>query len=373
MSATGDFRLAMGDWLLPAVLVLMLGGCLPHSCAGTGPSRALLPADSLSRRVARSVPMDTLRRVWRVEASDDAPLTFPRTALFLQNKQGKDAALAVSDAQQNALLFFSAKGQLTRTMRADSFAAPYLIGQRADTLLVLSPKPRRVHFVAGGRVARSLTLNLPPPEEAPLLWATAAEGSLFAKTIDPEGRAVVTRHGARGQGTARRALGRPRWHHAGPLRWWRDSLVSVSGFRPVTHRLPPSLNAARALRLTGFDSPMLPRTRQYARDDTRRPPLLMPDAAPAGARLFAINLRAGRLRIDAFGPGGRLTHRLTTSGPPRSQDVYPRALAVRRGPDGSYALAVALTAPRPAVALYRWRPDLTTDDRRRTAAVRPAR
>jgi hypothetical protein len=372
---TGDFRFSISDWFLGAALLLMAGGCLPHSCAGAGPSRALLPADSLSRRVARSAPMDTLRRVWRTEASEDVPLRFPRTAVLLPPDQRTgEAALAVSDARRGVLLFFSKRGQLVRTVRSDSFAAPYLVGQRADTLLVLSPEPRRVHFVEGGAVRRRVTLALPPPEEAPLLWATTAAGALFAKTVDGEGRATVTRHGWNGHATAQHALGPPRWHHAGPLRVWRDSLLSLSGFRPVAHRLPSSLDTARALRLTGFDSPMLPRTRQYAEGDTRQPPLLLPDAAPAGSLLFALNLHPGRLRIDVFGPGGRLEARLTSPGPPRSEDVYPRALAVRRRAGGGDGLAVALTAPRPAVALYRWRPGSTLDstpvnDGRRTAGA----
>jgi hypothetical protein len=371
-----DRRFSIADGFCLATLLLLAGGCLPHSCAGSGPARALLPADSLSRRVAQSVPRDTLRRVWRAGAFEDgpsqstssqstsslaggAPLRFPRTAVFLSSDD-RSAQLAVSDAKRNALFLFSETGRRARTVRSDRFATPYLIGQRADTLLALSPRERRVHFVAGGRVARDVTLALPPAREAPLLWATATGGDLFAKTIGEDGQATVTRHGPGGQATARRVLAGPRWHHAGPLVRWRDSLVSASGFRPVLHRLPLGLSARRdtacALRLTGFDSPMLPRTRRYAEGNLRQPPLLMPDVAATPTRLFALNLRAGRLRIDAFGPGGRLEARLTAPGPPRNQDVYPRALAARPRPDGSYALAVTFTDPRPAVALYRWRP-----------------
>lgn len=354
-----NWRFSTANWVLLTAL-LLAGGCLPHSCAGRGPAQALLPADSLSRKVAQSVPMDTLRRVWRAEASEDVPLRFPRTALFLPTGDTRGAQLAVSDARRNALLFFSEKGRLARTVRSDSFATPYLIGRREDTLLALSPRERRVHFVEGGRVARTRAMALPPAREAPLLWATATEAAIFAKTIGADGQATVTRHGPGGQVVARRTLAGPRWHHAGPLRMWRDSLMSASGYRPVLHRLPLDLSAppdtGRALRLTGFDSPMLPRTRRYAEGDIRQPPLLVPDVAATENRLFALNLRAGRLRIDAFGPGGRLEARLTPPGTARSQDVYPRALAARHRPDGRYLLAVTFTAPQPAVALYRWQP-----------------
>lgn len=349
-----DRKLQIVDWraLLPALL--LLGGCFPHSCSRTG-STALFPADSLSRQVARSVPMDTLQRVWRVGASEKVPLRFPRTAMFLP-PEGEAAFLAVSDAEREAVLFFSEEGTLTRTLAPESFAVPYLIGRRADTLLVLSPRTRRVDFVAGSTVVRSLTLDLPSLEEAPLLWATASDKALFAKTIDAEGQAVLTRHGARGQVTEKRVLEGPRWHQAGPLRLWNDSLASLSGFRPVVHRFSPHLGPPDTLRLSGFDSPMLARTRRYAEGDARQPPLLMPDAAAADGLLFALNLRAGRLRIDVFGPRGRLRHRLVAPGGARSQDVYPRALAVRRRQEGGYALAVTLTAPEPAVVLYHWRP-----------------
>ncbi|PSQ98677.1 MAG: hypothetical protein BRD48_06335 [Bacteroidetes bacterium QS_9_68_14] len=349
---------------LPATLLLLLlmvgGGCLPSSCAGSGPARALLPADSLSRRVAQSVLVDTLRRVWRADASEDVPLQFPRTALFLSPGDNGPARVAVSDAEREALFLFSGTGRLARTVRSERFATPYLIGQRGDTLLALSPRERRVHFVAGGRVARNVALALPAAGEAPLLWGMATGGALFAKTIGEDGKATVTRHGPGGQVVASRALTGPQWHHAGPLEAWRDSLVSTSGYRPVLHRLPLNLagrrDTARALRLTGFDSPMLPRTRRYAEGDLRQPPLLMPDVAATRDRLFALNLRAGRLRVDAFGPGGRLEARLTVPGPTRSQDVYPRAVAARVRPGGGYALAVTFTDPRPAVALYHWQP-----------------
>jgi hypothetical protein len=354
-----SFSLADGAFL-PATLLLLVGGCLPSSCTGSGPARALFPADSLSRQVAQSVSVDTLHRVWRTEASGDVPLQFPRTALFLPPGDSDSARVAVSDAEREALLFFSGTGRLARTVRSERFATPYLIGRRGDTLLALSPRERRVHFVAGGRVARNVTLVLPAAGEAPLLWGTATGGALFAKTIGEDREATVTRHGPGGQVVARRALAGPRWHHAGPLEAWRDSLISISGYRPLPHRLPLDLagrrDTARALRLTGFDSPMLPRTRRYAEGDLRQPPLLMPDVAATRDRLFALNLRAGRLRIDAFGPSGRLEARLTAPGPTRSQDVYPRALAARPRPSGGYALTVTFTDPRPAVALYHWQP-----------------
>lgn len=374
MMASVDGRFWMVDWrfLLPALV--LFAGCLPHSCGGPG-SQALLPADSLSRQAAQAVPVDTLAPVWQYDGGAAHPLRFPRTALFLPgaDSTGTDstgaARLAVSDAEREQVLLFSEDGQLADSVASAQFAAPYLIGRRGDTLVVLSPRARRVSFVASGRdgapsgphhgysVVRSTTLALPPVDEAPLLWGLSAGGALFAKTIDADEQTILTRHDlASGQVTARRALPGPRWRHAGPLRWWRDSLASLSGYRPILHRLPPSLAARDTLRLRGFDSPMFPRSRRYAEGDVHQPPLLMPDAAAAGRFLFVLNLRPGRLHIDVFGPGGRLVRRLTAPASTRNGDVYPRALAARRLPGGAYALAVALTDPQPAVRLYRWRP-----------------
>lgn len=349
-----------GRFLLP--MLLLFTGCLPHACGRrTGEERALLPADSLSRRVASTVPVDTLRRLW--QTGDDLQLQFPRTALFLP--AGSEAGrLVISDAKRDALLFFSKSGRRVRSVTSDAFATPYLIGRRADTLLVLSPRARRVSFVTDGQVVRNVTLDLPPASQAPLLWATAPEAAIFAKTINTDDRTTLTRHGQRGQITARRSLPGPRWHHAGPLLWWRDSLASLSGFRPVVRRLPPGLGTLDTLRLRGFDSPMLARSRRFAAGDVRRPPLLMPDAAASDSLLFTLNLRPGRLHIDAFAPNGQLTGRLTPPGPTQSQDVYPRALAVCRLPDGRYALAVALTDPAPVVALYHWTPAQKQDTER---------
>lgn len=334
-----------------AALLLTLAGCLPSSCQREGP-QALFPADSLSRQVAEAVPVDTLRLVWRARGSEAERLAFPRTVQF-----GPGGGVQASDVERGRIFVFGEDGAFRRTFAREGLETPYLAGRRGDTTLVFDPAGLRMDFFVGGRLARFAELQIERPDEEPLLWATGSEDALFAKATGREAGAAVMRLDGQGAVVAQQALPGPAWRHAGRLHLWQGKLLSLSGFRPVVDLLPLDLAAPPdTLALVGFDSPMLARSRAFALGETQQPPLLSEAAAPLGEQLFALNLRPGWLRIDVFGPDGRLQHRLTQPAPSVNQNFYPRDLAVRRRPDGSYEIAVVLSAPEPVVELYRWQP-----------------
>jgi len=151
----------------------------------------------------------------------------------------------------------------------------------------------------------------------------------------------------------------PYWRHAGLLRVWGDSLLSLSGFRPILDVLPTDLSIPLdSLPLVGFDSPMLARSLTFLHGETHEPPLLSTSATPVGDWLFVLNLRVGWLRIDVYDRAGRLQHILVQEDPGFNTEFYPMDLAVRSPEAGLYEMAVVLVKPVPEVKLYRWKAPL---------------
>jgi len=339
--------------------LLLFTGCLPYSCRRE-PNEALFPSDSLSRRVAQNTPADTLQLAWTTTGTQARPLAYPRTVRFLD-----DGRLAASDAKRNSLFFFGADGTVQRELADSAFAVPYLIGRRSadrqsasDTLVVFNAESDRVDFVTseGRHPARTATIERPAPET--LVYMLATDTSLYAKVVGQNTGASLARLHDTGQVTARIDLDGAYWRHAGFLRAWGDSLVSLSGFRPVVHRLPPDFSTQTlpdSLSLVGFDSPMLDRSYAYAQDDVDKPPLLSASAAPVGDTLFVLNLRPGWVQIDAYDRSGRLLRRLVEPHDASDRNFYPVDLDARRTASG-YRFAVAVRSPEPTIELFRWHP-----------------
>jgi hypothetical protein len=290
------------------------------------------------------------------------PLAYPRTVRFLD-----DGRIVASDAQRNSLFFFDRDGTLQHEVTDSSFAVPYLIGVRGDdrrseaprdTLVVFHAETNRIAFVTrdGPLPGRARTYERPAPES--LVYLLATDTSLYAKAVGQDAGATLTRLDERGQPAGRIDLSGPYWQHAGFLRTWGDSLLSLSGFRPVVHRLPRDFSAGAqpdSLSLLGFDSPMLDRRHAYAQGDISKPPLLTASAAPVGDTLFVLNLRPGWVQIDAYDRRGRLLRRLVERHDAGNSDFYPVDLDVRWTSEG-YLFAVAVRSPTPQVQLFRWRP-----------------
>jgi len=338
--------------LLLLVGLLFFTGCLPYSCRREA-NETLFAADSLSRRVADEVPTDTLRAAGASDGTDAHPLTYPRTVRFVGD------GIAVSDAKRNSLFRFGPDAAFRREVADTSFAVPYLIGHRADTLVVFNAGADRIDFVADGQRLAARAIAYDRPARDALVYMLATDTSLYAKVVGEDVGAHVSRLDEHGAVTAQADLGGPYWRRAGFLRAWGDSLASLSGYRPVVHRLPNAFSdgvAADSMSLVGFDSPMLERSYAYAAGDADKPPLLTASAAAVGDTLFVLNLRPGWVQIDAYGPDGRLQRRLVEPHEGGNRDYYPLDLDARRTETG-YQFAVAVRSPEPRLELLRWAPE----------------
>lgn len=335
--------------------LLLFTGCLPYSCQRQ-PNETLFAADSTSRTVAETTPTDSLRQIREVTGTEAHRLAYPRTVRF-----GPEGEIAVSDAKRNTLFQFGPDGTFRREIDDEAFDVPYLMGHRADTLVVFNAGVDRIDFVAGGHRLAQQSISYDRPTRDALVYMLATEESLYAKVVGKEPGSHVVRLGERGNVEARADLKGPSWRRAGFLRRWDDALVSLSGYRPVVHRLPPGFEdgaTADSLSLVGFDSPMLERSYAYAAGDVDKPPLLTASAAAVGDSLFVLNLRPGWVQIDLYDRSGRLQRQLIEPHSGGSRDFYPHDLDVHHT-SGGYRFAVAVRSPTPALELFEWDPAAT--------------
>ena len=340
-------------------LLLLLAGCLPSSCRRTE-STALLPADSLSRQIAASAMVDTLRLEWSTADSSPTELEYPRTVRFA----GGDSVL-VADAERSSL-FVVADGFVIDEIPLPGIDVPFIAGVEGRTITLFDAGTLTFYRIRGGRAVDSTSIDDPGRERTSLVYG-AARAKLYYKRVDPEKRSFIAAYSNEGQPLDTTYLDGPHWRYAGLLKMWGDTLVSLSGFRPVVDLLYAAdgvggneSTSTDTLALVGFDSPMLARSRLFMRGEVHEAPLLSSSAAPAGGLLFVLNIRAGWLQVDVFGRDGRLQHRLVGPDVEYRKAFFPQDLDVR--PRGSgYEIAVVFTEPEPAVRLYRWTPGLPVD------------
>ena len=329
-------------------LLLTLTGCLPSSCQRIT-SEAIAPADSLSRQVAARMTPDTLHLVRRLTGPEERRLEYPRTMRY-----GAEGRLFASDAERNSVYAFAPDGTFLEEITWEGAAVPYLAGFRGDTLLVFNPEARQVDFIVEAKPVRHVATPDDLPR-GPLQYLTATDEAFYLKVTAKDFAGFIVRLDAEGKEQARTALPGSEWRHAGLLRTWGDSLLSLSGFFPIVDVLDLRLALPLdSMALVGFDSPMLRRTFAFVQGEARQAPLLSSAAAPAGERLFVLNMRPGWLRIDVFDRGGQLQHILVEEDPAYDKQFYPIDLAVRSRASGGYEIAVAVLEPVPELRVYRW-------------------
>ena len=338
--------------LLPlALLAVLLAGCLPSSNQRKL-ARDLFPSDSLSRQIAEAAPVDTLALVRRVEAPPEAILEYPTSLALLS-----DGRIVVAETRRGALVTFDPRGAYRSALQYDGFSYPFLAGVLGDTVAVLNRGAHRVDLVVGDGVIGSV--DVPEGRNGTALLTAAG---LFYKTAEDGAASTLYHLDLGGTEHAHYTLRGPYWRHLGLLRAWGDSLLALSGYRPVVDVLPPRTPAGAVLdtlALVGFDSPQLARSRLWALGDVDEPPLLSPTAAPLGPTLFVLNARPGWVHIDVFerGEGGLRLQRSLIQPDPRVDDqLLPIDLAVRRVGD-SVEFVVLTTKPRPGLTFYRWTPE----------------
>ncbi len=322
---------------------LLLSGCFPSSCRYTEP-RALLPADSLSRAYAAGIPEDSLYEIGAFSGTDGHPLKHPRTLQFMT-----DGSLLVGDTERHSLFHIDPGGRFLGELPLPDGSFPYLAGGRGDTAFVFGAGTGRIYTVYADTVVREIEL---PTDPSALQFAVWHGDVVFLKQVSETGGAVLLSLDSHGRERHLTAPARPWWRHAGGLRMWGDTLVSLSGYRPVLDRFRPGM-PPDTLALTGFDSPMLARSRAFMLGHVDEPPLLVASAAASGEELFVLNLRPGWLRVDVYGADGRLRRVLSPNSRSMHYRFLPQDIAVRSRPDGSVLVAVAASSPRPGVRIYR--------------------
>lgn len=331
---------------LPVLLLaLTLTGCLPSSCSRVEP-RAISPADSTSRALAESMPVDTLELVSSVVFDRD-DFRALRTVGFLG-----ETGLVATDLRSNSVHFLDGRGAVAGTVVLPG-AIPYLAGVEGDSVWVFAPGNRSVHRLVGGEPRDSVRIELGAGNERALTWVMRHGDGFVSKVLDDDSGNHVAWHDETGAVTERLDLPAASWRYAGFLRADGDRLLSLSGFLPWIHLPTPA--GLDSTRLVGFDSPMLARTLQFERGTTEQPPLLSGAADPAGDRLFVLNMRPGWLHVDVYGRDGTLQYILTQPDPSFDKEFYPSDLAVREVEPGLFDLVVTVTEPEPRVDRYRWR------------------
>jgi hypothetical protein len=335
-------------FLIP-MLALLLAGCLPGQQRSS--PRELFPADSLSRQIAEATPADTLAVVWQT--------TLPEGVRYPMSLVWEGGRIVVADLQTGSLHILGEDGSHAGEVADERFEYPLISGAEGDTIAVLSRGRREVHLVAldragGGRIVESLAI--PDGRNQVAAWS---RDRLFVKTADEDhGSAILEVDMLTGEVRSHPLPG-PYWRHIGLLRIWGDSLVSLSGYRPVIDVLrmdAPAGTRPDTLALMGFDSPQLAHSRAFVLGDRREPPLLVPSAVAIGDRLFVLNARPGWAHVDVFRREGdelRLERSLISPDPEMGRNYFAADIAVRRVGDG-FDIVVLEAQPRRAVVRYRW-------------------
>ncbi len=330
-----------------ALFSVVTGGCLPSSCNRIE-SRSITSADSTSRSIAAATPVDTLELVWSSRGPSEAAFNYPRTVLF--DERGH---LWVSDSGNDRIIRFGGNADTTEVFESDLFSYPYLAGASGDSIFVFSPGRQRVQRIDEQGIED--ILYTPSPPRAGLLQYVhvTPTGRTFVKLLGDDFEAYVANLDRDSREIWRRNMDRPKWTLAGNLRSWGDTLLSLRGYQPAVDLIRHD-GTVDSLRLTGFDSPMLARTRLFAAGAIDQPPLLSAAASSWNDELFVLNMRPGWLRVDVYDGSGRLKAVLTEPDPGFNKQFYPTDIAVRRG-DGSTEIAIAVVEPDARIDYYRWR------------------
>ena len=343
---------ACGFGLLAALLVLT--GCLPGT--GGDDDRSLAPADSASIAVADAAEVDTLTLAWTARAPDGAPLLHPTSLGWLA-----DGRIAVVETQGGAIRLFGPEGADAGRIDLPDASYPYFAGAAGDTVAVLARGTGRIVWASDEGLLDSLDLG---------------EGAVAARAASPREAVAVRRGGGTTEEPARLDVVAPDgsvlrstplpvdWRAAGFVRTWGDTLVALSGYRPVVDLV--TARGPDTLALRGFTSPQMARSAQFMRGDVDQPPLLTSSADAVGDALYVLNLRGDHVRIEVYGRDGRLQRALVSPRPWSPLQHVPIDVGARRAADGALEFAVLmqrsaglLQSGDAYLALYRWSPTLS--------------
>lgn len=341
-----------------ALAPLLLAGCVGFSRQESG---ELFPADSLSRRLAEGMPRDTLELVRHI---DDLTVGDSTWQYIASIRYQPDGHLVATDLGRALSYVFGPDGEFGGALRHPGVRYPYLLQAAHDTVVVHDAGEGQVVWFAGSRAYRRIEIPKSTSRSALTVFAALAPSGLFVKRTTDPGPATLSRYDPlSGSLLASWTLGGPTWQYRGPMIARGDTLLSVSAFQPLVHRIGPA-GPVDTLRLVGFDSPALNRTRAFVLGTRKDPPLLVPAIAAADTLLYVLNVRPDHVRVDVYDRSGHLT-RILEEASVDEAGVNAIDLAVHRSADGTVRLAVARASAeygafslryKPSLSLYRWRP-----------------
>jgi hypothetical protein len=309
-----------------AGFAIVLWGCSPFSRKSE--PKVLFPADSLSRDIAASVPVEALALDWRTNGGE--------SAYFSSILLGPDTTIWTGDLGRQSVRRFKLDG--SELPATGGFTYPYLSGLRGRDVAVFDAGSNRVIFV--NDPTSGVDLPATGEESAALSRQVALlDNVVYLKDAQPGQTTIYRLNTAGGDHEVLATLPGPVWHHFGVLRPWRGKLVSVSSYRPTLQTVEEG--RIDSLHLDGFDSPMLARVRSYTLGEIDEPPLIISGVYGVGDNLYVLNLRPGYVRIDVFNADARLT-RILQYESPEPTGFTPVDLVVTTDADTSRAFVASV-------------------------------
>ncbi|MCH7975765.1 MAG: hypothetical protein IIC18_04325 [Bacteroidetes bacterium] len=327
--------------------------CLPSSQRQN--THELTPGDSLSREIAAAAPVDSLQLVSVIYGTEESPMELPTSLVWLPDSLG--GKMYVVDTRRGSLHVIGRDAGYEEEWQPEGLEYPYVAGVRGDTLVLLNRGHNRLDFIWEAEIIRSVLLR-----EEEISSALVTDSAIFVKRSD-ENAIRLLRVSESGETQASYELPGPYWRHIGFLRAWGDSLLSLSGFRPVVDVLSmdaPDGTISNSMALVGFDSPQLVRSNQYMLGEVDQPPLLVSSVAPFGDNLYVLNIRADGIRIDVYGREGRIERALVYLDVEALPNAFPVDIAVRQDGAGLlFALVMQnpgglLNDPSGYILMLRW-------------------
>lgn len=319
--------------------------CLPHDRKTE--SRVVTSADSLSKRIAKKIPIQSLKLVWSSAQKKAPEMQTPQTVKF--NPSGDK--IYVADAERNRVFVFSSNGESIGEVYHPNFKYPYLAGFQGDTLYVLNRGEKQLLGFLDGKVVSTQTTP-----DAPMTYVTIIGKEVFFKATGFDERFIGYVGKLEKDGTVSQKINfkAPYWRWLGFLKAWQGKPLSLSGYQPMVDLI--SGNQIDSLALQGFDSPMLSRRLLFLQKQVQEAPLLSSTAASFADELFVLNLRAGWIRLDVYPPSGVLKHILEEPQPKYIEERVPLDLDIFKQSEGSYLFAITEKNKTSNLNLYLWKP-----------------
>ena len=279
---------------------LVASGCSPFG--NQSEPTELFPQDSLSRTVASEIATTELTLERRVVAYG--------STYFSSMLLAKEDQIWVTELLSGEVWTFNLDGDSTGALGLQNLDYPYFAGRSGDAVALFSAGSGEIRFVT--QVDEDIGIAIEPAPALPdgnessslSRFVLVVDSVVYVRETDDTGRPQITVVDAAGT-VITKVLPGGAWRYHGVFREWRGRAAASSSYRPVLYFFDPEA-AFDSLYLTGFDSPMLARSRSFSLGETEEPPLMISGFRPVGDHLFVLNVRPGILRIDDYDVDGQL-------------------------------------------------------------------